>query len=137
MQYYIDDQRIIVAVHDDNVTVPDGAYPNLTRVKTDGFYELDTVLPDIPLTIADYDAAMEKYLYETRCARGYTTREPSDYKDSTVARWRQDAIDYIAFRDAVMFYGLDVQNKFAERGIAPTLDEFLNNMPKITWSFEE
>lgn len=137
MQYYIDDQRIIVAVHDDNVVVPDGAYPNLTRVKTDGLYELDTVLPDIPPTLADYDNAMEKYLYETRCARGYTTREPSDYKDSNIERWRQDAIDYINFRDAVMLYGLEVQNKFAETGIAPTIDEFLNSMPKITWTYAE
>ena len=36
-----------------------------------------------------------------------------------------------------MEYGLSVINAYRETGIAPTLDEFLNNMPKITWSFEE
>lgn len=137
MQYYIDNQRIIVAVHDDNVTVPDGAYPNLTCVKTDGFYELDTVLPEIPPTPDDYDNAMEAHLLAVRSARGYTLREPSPtYDNSPNARWASDAKDWKNFFTTVMEYGLRVQNEYAKTGIAPTLEEFKNNLPQIEWSIE-
>ena len=54
------------------------------------------VWSDPPPTVADYDKAMEDHLLAERSARGYTTREPSDYKDSTVPRWAQDASDWIA-----------------------------------------
>lgn len=135
MQYYIDDQRIIVAVHDDNVVVPDGAYPALTRVKTSGRYDLGGVLPEIPPTVEDYDTAMEDHIRRTREARGYTVREPSDYRDSSNPRWAQDAVDYIAFRDAVMEYGLSVINAYEETGIAPTLEDFTAALPVITWSY--
>lgn len=88
-------------------------------------------------TIQDYDNAMENYLRETRFARGYTLREPSDYKDSSVARWKQDAIDWIAFRDAVLVYGLEVENTAQQTGVIPSMQEFLAGMPVITWTYQE
>lgn len=39
----------------------------------------------------DYDKAIEDHLLKERIARGYTVREPSDYKDSSVERWNRDA----------------------------------------------
>jgi len=79
------------------------------------------ICTDPPPTVADYDKAMEDHLAAERAARGYTIREPSDYKDSSVERWNQDAIDWISHRDAVMLYGLEVMNHYAETGEAPSL----------------
>lgn len=98
--------------------------------------EYSITRPEKAVTIDDYDMAMESYLAETRRARGYTTREPDFYLNSEVPRWAQDAKDWIKFRDAVMLYGLEVQNNFAATGNAPGLVEFIDNMPKIKWTFE-
>lgn len=99
----------------------------------DGVFVYSDPLP----TVADYDKAMEDHLLAERAARGYTLREPSDYKDSSVPRWAQDASDWIAHRDAVMLYGLEVMNHYAETGEAPTLEEFKAGLPVIVWSIEE
>ena len=95
------------------------------------------VWSDPPPVLADYDKAMEAHLLAERVARGYTLREPSDYKDSTVPRWAQDALDWIAHRDAVMLYGLEVMNHYAETGEAPTIEEFKAGLPVIEWTLKE
>lgn len=104
-------------------------------VKKDGAYLIEAV-PQPEITAADYDNAMEEYLTETRIARGYTTREPDCYLNSTNARWKQDAADWIAFRDAVMEYGLAIMNEYAETGIAPSLADFKAGLPVMEWSAE-
>lgn len=71
-----------------------------------------TEQPEKPVEMADYDAAMEAHIADARIARGYTTREPDVYKDSSVPRWRQDAQDFIAFRDACLLYGQSVINSY-------------------------
>lgn len=99
-------------------------------------FQIVEVKPE-PVTVNDYDRAMEEHIYRTRAERGYTTREPSEYKDSSVPRWRQDALDYIAFRDEVMLYGLSVQNAYAAGEPVPTLEEFKAALPVIVWSYAE
>lgn len=94
------------------------------------------VLEEIPPALADYDRAMEAHLTSARVARGYTTREPDCYANSSNPRWKQDAADWIAFRDAVMEYSLAVMNEYAATGIAPTLEEFKKGLPVIRWSAE-
>ena len=91
---------------------------------------------DFPPSVEDYDKAMEDHLEEERIARGYTLREPSEYRGSTIERWNQDAEDWIAHRDEVMMYGLNIQNTYKETGEAPSLEEFKENLPKITWTIE-
>jgi hypothetical protein len=91
----------------------------------------------IVYTADDYDRAMEDYLRSVRSERGYTTREPDDYFGSSNPRWAQDAKDWVAFRDAVMTYGLKVQNEYAATGKAPTIAEFVAGLPKMEWSFKE
>jgi hypothetical protein len=86
--------------------------------------------------IVEYGKAMEEYLKSVRFQRGYTTREPSDYVSSTVERWRQDAIDWIAFRDLVLLYAISVEDSVKNNRILPSLAEFISNMPKIIWTFE-
>ncbi len=89
-------------------------------------------------TVADYDAAMESHLYEERCARGYTTREPDAYLASSVPRWKRDAEDWVAHRDAVMSYALEIMNA-VEAGTRepPTMAEFKAGLPQIEWSYTE
>lgn len=88
------------------------------------------------LTVDDYNRVLEDYLLGKRSERGYTDREPSDYYNSSVSRWAQDARDWIAFRDRVMVYGLKVLNEYSATGVAPlTVDEFENELHgiKIEW----
>lgn len=91
----------------------------------------------ITYTEADYDNAMEDYLRSVRSDRGYTTREPDDYFGSSNPRWSQDAKDWVAFRDAVMTYALDVINTYTKTGNAPTLAEFKAGFPKMVWTYQE
>lgn len=88
-----------------------------------------------PPTLPDFDAAMEEHLYEERAARGYTTREPDAYLNSSVPRWAQDARDWVAHRDAVMGYALTLMNQVedGERD-APTMAEFKAGLPKVHWT---
>lgn len=92
-------------------------------------------IPEPEITQADYDHAMEDHIKAARVARGYTTREPSEYKESSVPRWAQDAVDYIAFRDACMLYGLAVMNAYAAGEPVPSLDEFKASLPQCVWTY--
>ena len=87
--------------------------------------------------ILDYDMAIEEHLKAERCARGYTVREPDFYINSSVPRWKQDALDWIAHRDEVLLHALEVENSYAAGGDAPTLAEFRESLPSIEWTYEE
>ena len=86
-------------------------------------------------SVEEYDQVMEDYITQTRMDRGYTTREPSAYANSSVQRFAQDAKDWQKFLDETMLYGLKVRNEYASTGIAPTIDEFKENLPKIVWTY--
>lgn len=92
---------------------------------------------DIQYGIDDYDAAMEEHLRMEREARGYTTREPDSYLASAHPRWKQDAEDWVAHRDAVMEYALQLIND-VQSGVRPppTMEEFKAGLPQIHWSVE-
>ena len=114
------------------------------RAKSDGYELKDgkwaTKWVYEPLTVEEltaiYDSAMEEHLDAEKAERGYTKREPSDYANSTVPRYKQDAADWTAHRDAVMLYGLDVLNKAARGEPVPTLAEFVDGLPVIHWTEE-
>lgn len=123
--------------------------PEGKRVVPDGYEAIDTAegkawarkyrFNDLPApTIADFDAAMEEHLREEREARGYTTREPDAYLESSNPRWAADAHDWVAHRDAVMTYALDLMNA-VERGERepPTLADFRASLPSITWTYAD
>ena len=104
--------------------------PRKSRKIVDG----KLVVSDL-VSIADYDRAMEQHIAAARIERGYTTREPDAYLNSTVPRWKQDAEDFVAFRDEVMLYGLQVQNDYADGKPVPSLEEFKANLPVIHWNY--
>ena len=106
--------------------------PRKTRKIVDG----KLVVTDL-VTADDYDRAVEQYLLDTRCARGYTLREPSPtYDNSPNTRWASDAADWKQFFTRVMEYGLAVQNEYAATGKAPSLEEFKAGLPQMKWSIE-
>ena len=111
--------------------VPDG------YALQDGKWVRKWRIEPITYSVEDYDAAMEDYIREVRIARGYTTREPDDYFGSSNPRWAQDAKDWVAFRDAVMTYALDIINTYTKTGNAPTLAAFKAGFPKMVWSYAE
>ena len=91
------------------------------------------------LTVDDYNRVLEDYLLGKRSERGYTDRDPSEYYNSGVSRWAQDARDWIEFRDRVMVYGLEVLNKYVETGIAPlTIEDFSERLAEmeVKWTYE-
>lgn len=91
-----------------------------------------------PPTLDEYDAVMEDHLAQERSARGYTTREPDAYLSSANTRWAQDAHDWVAHRDAVMAYALELINAVsAGQREPPTIEEFRVGLPQITWSYQE
>ena len=103
----------------------------------DGKWARKWRIEPIIYSVEDYDAAMEDYLREVRFERGYTTREPDDYFGSSNPRWAQDAKDWVAFRDAVMTYALDIINTYTKTGNAPSLAAFKAGFPKMVWSYAE
>lgn len=109
--------------------VPDG------YALQDGKWVRKWRIEPITYSVEDYDAAMEDYLREVRYERGYTTREPDDYFGSSNPRWAQDAKDWVAFRDAVMTYALDIINTYTKTGNAPSLAAFKAGFPKMVWSY--
>lgn len=119
------------AVDEEHRGVPDG------YALQDGKWARKWRIEPIVYTVEDYDAAMEDYLREVRYERGYTTREPDDYFGSSNPRWAQDAKDWVAFRDAVMTYALDIINTYTKTGNAPTLAAFKAGFPKMVWSYAE
>ena len=97
-------------------------------------YRLEDAAPEM----SDFDAAMEKHLKSEREERGYTTREPDTYWNSEVPRWRQDAHDWVAHRDAVMEYALALITAVeAGERQPPTMEEFVAGLPKIVWTYTE
>ena len=88
-------------------------------------------------SIEEYDQIMEDYITQTRMDRGYTTREPSAYANSSVPRFAQDAKDWQKFLDDTMLYSMKVRDDYSSTGIIPTIDEFKENLPKIVWTYTE
>lgn len=88
-------------------------------------------------SLEEYDHVMEEHITQTRNERGYTTREPSAYANSSVPRFAQDAKDWQRFLDETMLYGMKVRDEYASTGIAPTLEEFKENLPKVIWTYDE
>ena len=113
------------AVDEEHRAVPDG------YALQDGKWVRKWRVEPIVYTVDDYDAAMEDHLREVRYERGYTTREPDDYFGSSNPRWAQDAKDWVAFRDAVMTYALDIINTYSKTGNAPSLAAFKAGFPKM------
>lgn len=110
----------------------------LMQVQQDihGNYYLAGHKPQYIPTVRDYDKILEQHISNTCKQRGYTTRQPDVYLNSKNERWKQDALDFIDFRDECMTYGLEIENKYKNGQSVPTLKQFKQALPKIKWTFE-
>lgn len=113
-------------------------YSQWTDEQIDEFYSTDneSTSTSVQITAQDYDNAMEEHLLMQRTARGYTLREPSDYKDDPYERFAQDARDWISYRSQIMVYCLQIQNDYAEGKQIPSLEEFKQSLPNIVWTIK-
>lgn len=124
----------------DNSAEPREGY----RAKSDGYELVDgkwaTKWVYEPLSVEEltalYDGAMEAHLDVEKAERGYTDREPSDYAGSSILQWASDAKVWIAFRDKVMVYGLQVINHYKKTGDIPTMSEFKAALAAIPCEWE-
>lgn len=115
----------------------ENGYTQWTDEQIQNFYNDDKSTSEpILITAQDYDDAMEEHLLRQREARGYTLREPSDYKDDPYERFAQDALDWIAYRSQIMVYCLQIQNDYLEGKPIPSLSEFKRNLPDIVWTIK-
>lgn len=134
MKYILTNDNVVFAIHSDDQEVG-SLYPGFKVWITGEQHEIgDTVT--VTVSFEDYDRALEKHLLDERVARGYTTREPDTYINSEVPRWKQDALDWVAHKDVVMLYALQVQNDYKEGLPVPTLEQFKTQLPKIQWTIE-
>ena len=110
----------------------------LMQVQQDihGNYYLAGHKPQYIPTVRDYDKILEQHISNTCKQRGYTTRQPSEYINSTVERWKQDALDFIKFRDECMLYGLEIENMRKNNQKIISLEQFKSDLPKIKWTFK-
>lgn len=114
---------------------PEGQMVAATRyVAHDGrvvaVYDYEPIKP----TVDDYNRAVEDHLMAERMERGYDTREPSLYINSSVHRWSQDAVDWVRHVDAVMTFALGVLNGWEKTHEVMSLDEFRAAIPRIEWT---
>ncbi len=93
-------------------------------------YDYEPIKP----TVDDYNRAVEDLLMAERMERGYDTREPSLYINSSVHRWSQDAVDWVRHVDAVMTFALGVLNGWEKTHEVMSLDEFRAAIPRIEWT---
>ena len=88
-----------------------------------------------PLTVADFEHAIQAHIDDTARTRGYRHGDAlAGYTTSTVAAWAVEAAAFVAWRDAVWGYALTelvkVQN--AERPV-PTVEAMIAELPGIRW----
>lgn len=108
----------------------------------------DVPIPDDDLiqeliTDAERDMKINIYIYNTQQHINNKAKE-KDYQDgyacasyanSTNATWKQEATDFIAWRDSVWSYAYNILSQVENGEIPPpSLVEFINNAPKLVWS---
>lgn len=90
--------------------------------------------PYIP-TIQDYSNSIQQHIDATAKAKQYNDAVSLvSYVNSTNTQWKSEAETFIAWRDSVWSYAFDELQK-VQQGIiqAPTIEEFINSLPKINW----
>lgn len=130
---YIEDNRgkIVWKSYEQNIQITElGPIP-------EGYSEQQ---PQRPITMQDYDVLLENYIFETRYARGYTSRQPTDYLNSSTPRWKQDALDFITFRDKCLEFGQSIINNYQATGQVPSLEQFEKQLKQTCvciWTYNE
>lgn len=115
------------------VDCPDDCVPGWT------FYNQDLQPPVIPeLTPeerqAQYTDAMQNVIDATAQSKAYANGYAcASYASSTIEAWATEASTFIVWRDACWQYAYQVLSDVEGGGQAPSLDDFIANIPAINW----
>lgn len=90
--------------------------------------------PDPP-TLQDYDDAVQSHIDSAAYLRGYRDAASCvSYVGSTNPTWDAEAVTFRSWRDDVWVYAFTVLGQVQSGQIpAPTIAEFIADLPHITW----
>ena len=93
---------------------------------------------DLPYQMSNafntYSSYIDTLLDSTANSRSYGSAVAvATYVSSTNDTWRNEAVAFVAWRDAVFNYALKVQKDVQEGMKIPSLDDFISGIPAITW----
>lgn len=57
----------------------------------------------------------------------------TSYATSTNTQWKAEAEAFIAWRDAVFSYAINLQTQIEQGGEIPTLEQFISGLPRLQW----
>ena len=81
-----------------------------------------------------YRQAIQEHLDRKSFERGYSgSISLVSYSNSTNETWKAEAESFIAWRDAVYAYALEVLNGVQQGGQPPELNDFMSGMPAMAW----
>jgi hypothetical protein len=89
----------------------------------------------VHITLDRYKSALDSYMDSVALARVYDNRFTiSTYTSSTNPQWRQEAEEFVAWRDEALAKTYELLNQFGNgEGTPPTVEEFLNQLPNPPW----
>jgi hypothetical protein len=85
-------------------------------------------------SLADFDAAIRANIDTVARERDFdSATDAAAYTQSTQAEWSAESLAFIAWRDQVWLYASDKLAKVQSGQTAPTIEEFLAEIPAIVW----
>lgn len=83
-----------------------------------------------------YSQALQRHIDNTAQQKEFTSGVScASYANSIDQNWKQEALDFIRWRDQCWLYAIDVQSKVEAGTIdAPSLDQFIADAPELVWS---
>ena len=93
-----------------------------------------TVVPSIPEVLKLYQDAIQVALDNKAREKMYENAlSIATYISSTNPHWQSEAETFLAWRDAVYVYALNILDEVQSGGEQPTIEEVVSGMPTIVW----
>ena len=122
----------------DRITLPNGTdHIHCPRPGDDysGYVLTPRLKASPPLTEADFSAAIEGLFEETSRSLGYVSADRlATYVSSTIAKWREEAVAFVAWRDLVLVKAYEILAAVQSgQRQAPSVSAFLAELPAVSW----
>lgn len=121
-----------------DILIGDWNVPNIARpLESDLLLEAATYQAayDNSMLLSESTLYIASLLNTTAQSKKYDSAlSCASYATSSNTAWKAEAIAFIAWRDAIMNYSINIQNEVLAGSIPlPTLAEFIAGLPVITW----
>jgi hypothetical protein len=126
--------------------VPFDVHPNYVWIDCDNsvqvgdswngvqFTSVAIPIPTMEEVLKEYTDALQVYTDNKAREKSYdNTLSIATYVNSTNATWQAEAQAFVAWRDEVYVYGLQVLAASQESGSRPSIEEFLAGLPILIW----